>query len=136
MADWLAEQMQEAMATLRDQRERIDAAKAELEARTASATSPDHMVTVTVDAQSAVVGIKFHTTRYRSMPPEQLSRTLLDVLGRAKQEMADAVVEVFGPLMDQRTDLRAAMSGHTELDDAFSAIWNEAPTDVFGRGRG
>ncbi|WP_414941844.1 YbaB/EbfC family nucleoid-associated protein [Amycolatopsis sp. cmx-11-51] len=133
MADWLEEQLHQAMATLKDQRDRIESAKAELASRTTSATSADHLVTVTVDAQNTVVGMKFHTTKYRSMPPEQLARTLLDVLGRARREMADTVVEVFGPLMDQRDDLRAAMTGTTEVDKAFSALWNEAPSDVFGR---
>lgn len=135
MADWLADQLHQTMAALRDQRERIDAAKAELEARTASVTSADHMVTVTMNAQNAVVGLKFNTTKYRSMPPDQLAQTLIEVLGQARQEMTEAAVEVFGPLMDQRTDLRAAMAGNTEVDAAFASIWNEAPADVFGRGK-
>ncbi len=135
MADWLEDQLHQAMATLKDQRDRIESAKAELASRTTSATSADHLVTVTVDAQNTVVGMKFHTTRYRSMAPEQLARTLVDVLGRARREMADTVVEVFGPLMDQRDDLRAAMTGNTKVDKAFAGLWNEAPSDVFGRRR-
>jgi DNA-binding protein YbaB len=136
MADWLEEHLHRTMATLRDQRDRIESAKAELAARKASVTSADHLVTVTVDAHNAVVDIKFHTTKYRTMAPDQLSRTLVDVLGRARQEMADAVVEVFGPLMDQRTDLRAAMAGNTEVDAAFASIWNEAPPDALDRRNG
>ncbi len=135
MADWLEEQLHQTMAMLKDQRDRIESAKADLASRTSSATSADHMVTVTVDAQNSVVGIKFNTTKYRSMPPEQLARTLLDVLGRAKEGMTDTVVEVFGPLMDQRDDLRAAMAGNTEVDKMFSGLWKEAPSDAFGRGR-
>ncbi|MFS8099759.1 YbaB/EbfC family nucleoid-associated protein [Lentzea alba] len=135
MADWLAEQLHQTMAALRDQRERIEAAKAELAARTASVTSADRMVTVTMDAHNTVVGLKFNTTKYRSMPPEQLARTLVEVLGRARQQMTDATVEIFGPLMDQRADLRAAMTGNTEVDDVFSSIWKEAPSDVLGRGK-
>ena len=135
MADWLEEHLHQTMVTLRDQRDRIEAAKAELASRTTSATSPDRMVTVTMNAENSVVGLKFNTTKYRSMPPEQLARTLLDVLERARREMADTVVEVFGPLMDQHDDLRAAMTGGTDVDKAFSALWKEAPSDVFGRGR-
>jgi DNA-binding protein YbaB len=135
MADWLEEQLHQTMVTLRDQRDRIESAKADLASRTTSATSPDRMVTVTMDAQNSVVGLKFNTTKYRSMPPEQLATTLLDVLDRARREMADTVVEVFGPLMDQRDDLRAAMTGGTDVDKVFSALWKEAPSDVFGRGR-
>ncbi|MEU5692064.1 YbaB/EbfC family nucleoid-associated protein [Actinosynnema sp. NPDC020468] len=136
MADWLEEQLRQAMATLRDQRDRIEGAKAELAARTASATSPDRMVTATVDVEGAVVALKFATTRYRSMPPEQLASTLLDVLGRARQEMRDAVVEVFEPLVEQRADLRAAMAGTTPVDAAFAAIWDEAPPGPFDRRKG
>ncbi|OXM52248.1 hypothetical protein CFP75_10985 [Amycolatopsis alba DSM 44262] len=123
------------MVTLRDQRDRIESAKADLASRTSSATSMDRMVTVTMNAQNSVVGLKFNTTKYRSMPPEQLARTLLDVLETARLQMANTAVEVFGPLMDQRDDLRAAMTGGTEVDKAFSALWKEAPSDVFGRGR-
>ncbi|MFD5093064.1 YbaB/EbfC family nucleoid-associated protein [Amycolatopsis thailandensis] len=123
------------MVTLREQHDRIEAAKADLASRTSSATSADRMVTVTMDAQNSVVGLKFNTTRYRSMPPEQLARVLLEVLGQARQGVADTVAEVFGPLMDQRGDLRAAMTGTTEVDKIFSELWKDAPSDVFGRGR-
>ncbi|GAA2792964.1 YbaB/EbfC family nucleoid-associated protein [Crossiella cryophila] len=136
MADWLAAQLHQAMDTLREQRDRIESAKADLAARTASATSADHLVTVTVDAQNAVVGLKFHTAKYRTMPPEQLSRTLLEVLERARAEMAEVTLEVFGPLLDQRADLRAAMAGETPADAAFAAIWDEAPPDALRRERG
>ncbi|MEV6907499.1 YbaB/EbfC family nucleoid-associated protein [Amycolatopsis sp. NPDC051071] len=135
MADWLEEHLHQTMVMLKDQRDRIESAKADLASRTSSATSADRMVTVTMDAQNSVVGIKFNTTKYRSMPPEQLARTLLDVLERARQDMTDTVVEVFGPLMDQREDLRAAMTGSTDVDKMFSDLWKEAPSDAFGRGR-
>ncbi|MFC4084147.1 YbaB/EbfC family nucleoid-associated protein [Amycolatopsis samaneae] len=115
---------------LREQRERIESAKAELAARTASVTSPDHLVTVTMDSRNAVVDLKFHTAKYRTMPPEQLARTLLDVLGKAREQMAEEVVETFGPLLDQREHLRAAMAGHTEVDSAFAAIWGERPSEA------
>ncbi|ANN16147.1 hypothetical protein SD37_11190 [Amycolatopsis orientalis] len=123
------------MVTLRDQHDRIESAKADLASRRSSATSADRLVTVTMDSRNSVVGIKFNTTKYRTMPPEQLARTLLEVLERARLDMADTVVEVFGPLMDQRDDLRAAMTGNTEVDKVFSALWKEAPADAFGRGR-
>ncbi|KOV81026.1 hypothetical protein ADL03_30505 [Nocardia sp. NRRL S-836] len=123
------------MVTLRDQRDRIESAKAELAARRATVTSADRMVSVTVDANNAVVGLKFNTSKYRDMHPEQLAHVLVDVLGRARAQMADAAVEVFGPLVDERTDLRAAMAGGGELDAAFAAIWDEAPSDAFGRRR-
>ncbi|MER7859249.1 YbaB/EbfC family nucleoid-associated protein [Amycolatopsis japonica] len=135
MAEWLENQLHQAMVTLREQRERIESAKADLAARTASATSADHMVTVTVDSQNSLVGVKFNTTKYRSMPPEQLARTLIEVVERARQEMTDTVVEVFGPLMDQRDDLRAAMTGNTDVDKAFAPLFDEAPSDGFGRRR-
>ncbi|WP_197288769.1 YbaB/EbfC family nucleoid-associated protein [Nocardia sp. NRRL S-836] len=135
MADWLEEQLHQAMVTLRDQRDRIESAKAELAARRATVTSADRMVSVTVDANNAVVGLKFNTSKYRDMHPEQLAHVLVDVLGRARAQMADAAVEVFGPLVDERTDLRAAMAGGGELDAAFAAIWDEAPSDAFGRRR-
>lgn len=132
MADWLEDQLHQAMVTLKDQRDRIESAKADLASRTTSATSADHLVTVTVDAKNSLVGLKFHTTKYRSMPPEQLSKTLIETFERARREMADTIVEVFGPLMDQRADLRAAMTGTTEVDKMFAPLWNEAPSDVFG----
>jgi len=135
MANWLEEQLHQAMATLTAQRDRIEEAKAELATRTSSVTSTDHMVTVTVDANNKVVGLKFNTTKYRSMHPDQLAQVLLEVLGTARQQMADTAAEVFGPLLDARTDLRAAMAGNTEVDAMFAPVWGLAPTDPFGRKR-
>lgn len=135
MADWLEDHVRQTMATLKEQRDRLDAAQADIEARTASATSHDRMVTVTVDARNAVVGIEFHTTRYRSMPPAQLSEVLVDTFGQACRTMARAVDEVFRPFVAERDRLRAAMAGDTPVDRAFQQVWEQAPPVFPDRGR-
>ncbi|RSS60976.1 YbaB/EbfC family nucleoid-associated protein [Streptomyces sp. WAC06614] len=85
--------IKDAMAALHEQRDKMLAAKQELEAATATVTSKDRMVSVTVGPQGQVVSMTFHTKGYLGMAPAELAAALVTVLNDARAEMGAQVIE-------------------------------------------
>ncbi|MEU3570045.1 YbaB/EbfC family nucleoid-associated protein [Kitasatospora sp. NPDC036755] len=117
-----AEQIEQAMAALAEQQDRMAAAAQELQAATASATSKDRMVTATVGAQGQVVSLVFHTTAYRTMAPAQLGTVLADVLNTARADLGEQVAAAMGQFDGLGETLRASMTDGTELDELFAPL--------------
>ncbi|MFD7135395.1 YbaB/EbfC family nucleoid-associated protein [Streptomyces sp. NPDC059894] len=105
--------------------ERAGRAQEALTALSGTATSKDHLVSATADARGAVTELKFHTTRYRTMAPTELSAVLLDTIGRAQREAAAHLEEVLGPIVPEDLEVDDVMSGRADLADLL---------DAFGRG--
>ncbi|MCX5015107.1 YbaB/EbfC family nucleoid-associated protein [Streptomyces sp. NBC_00555] len=85
--------IKDAMSALHEQRDRMLAAKRDLDSATASATSKDRMVSVTVGPQGQVVSMTFHTKAYQAMAPAELSAALVTVLNDARATMGAQVIE-------------------------------------------
>ncbi|MFE2413408.1 YbaB/EbfC family nucleoid-associated protein [Kitasatospora sp. NPDC059408] len=117
-----AQQIEEAMETLRVQQARIEEATRKLQAETVSVTSKDRMITAVLGAQGEVVSLTFHTTAYRSMAPAQLSAALTDVLNRARADMGAKVTESLGTFEGLGEMLRTSMTGGTELDELLAPL--------------
>jgi hypothetical protein len=83
------------------------------------------MVSATVDARGAVTELKFHTTRYRTMAPAELSAVLVDTIGKAQQEVAAKMEEILGPITPEALEIGDVTSSHPELAEMLEA---------FGRG--
>jgi hypothetical protein len=60
----------------------------------ASATSPQGLVTIQVDAQGEVRAIVFNSKDYRTMAPAELAHVLVDTIGRARKSVVQQLVEV------------------------------------------
>ncbi|MEV4560475.1 YbaB/EbfC family nucleoid-associated protein [Kitasatospora sp. NPDC049285] len=80
-----------AMAVMREQQQKMAAAKAELDKVTTTVTSKDRLVSVTVGPQGQVTSIKFLNTAYQSMAPAELSAALVTVLNEARGRMGEKV---------------------------------------------
>ncbi|WP_037358012.1 YbaB/EbfC family nucleoid-associated protein [Amycolatopsis orientalis] len=89
--------------------ERYAAAQQETERLRLTATSPDGTVQVTVGADGVVSDLVF-SSRTRTIPPEELSRMVLETMRKAQSGITDRVAEVMGrSLGDEDPDTRAAM---------------------------
>jgi DNA-binding protein YbaB len=117
-----AEQIEQAMTTLREQQAKLAEATAELQASTASVTSKDRMVTAVVGGQGQVVSLTFNTTAYRSMAPAELSKVLTDVLNEARADMGAKVLESMRSFDGLGEMLRGSMTGGTELDELLAPL--------------
>ncbi|MER6396560.1 YbaB/EbfC family nucleoid-associated protein [Kitasatospora sp. NPDC001603] len=91
MSHSFEDQLNQAMASLEEQKERLAESTRKMQAMTASATSKDRMVTAKVGPQGELLALSFHTTAYQSMAPAQLSTVLKDVLNEAKARMGDQI---------------------------------------------
>ncbi|GAA1026596.1 MULTISPECIES: YbaB/EbfC family nucleoid-associated protein [Amycolatopsis] len=89
--------------------ERYAAAQQETEQLRLTATSPDGTVKVTVGADGVVSDLVF-SSRTRTIPPEELSRMVLETMRKAQSGITDRVAEVMGrSLGDEDPDTRAVM---------------------------
>ncbi|MGW2250926.1 YbaB/EbfC family nucleoid-associated protein [Kitasatospora sp. NPDC001660] len=130
-----AQQIEEAMETLREQQAKLAEATSKLQATTVSVTSKDRMVTAVLGAQGQVVSLTFHTTAYRSMAPAQLGMALADVLNQARADMGAKVTESLGSFEGLGETLRASMTGGTELDELLAPLQAMRPGFTAGARR-
>ncbi|MFG3345739.1 YbaB/EbfC family nucleoid-associated protein [Streptomyces sp. NPDC048018] len=123
--------LKDAMSALHDQRDRMLAAKRELDAATASVTSKDHMVSVTVGPQGQVVSMTFHTKAYQSMAPAELAAALVGVLNEARAAMGSQVIEHIKGFQDFGGHLRSVtgLAGTpVEMDELLKPLRAMAPS--------
>ncbi|GAA2920790.1 MULTISPECIES: YbaB/EbfC family nucleoid-associated protein [Streptomycetaceae] len=123
--------LKDAMSALHDQRDKMLAAKRELDAATASVTSKDHMVSVTVGPQGQVVSMTFHTKAYQSMAPAELAAALVTVLNEARAAMGSQVIEHIKGFQDFGGHLRSVtgLAGTpVEMDELLKPLRAMAPS--------
>jgi len=120
------DQIQQAMAEFAQQRARLSQARSDLEQLTVSASSKDHLVTVTLGASGEVKEIKFHRTDYAAMAPAELSAVLVETLARAREKAAAGVQEAFGSLAGFGAGLRDSLAGGDELTKIFDNLQTDA----------
>ncbi|MFC7742970.1 YbaB/EbfC family nucleoid-associated protein [Nocardiopsis composta] len=92
---------------LRETQRSLAEASANLESATAEAVSRDRTVSAKVNAKGEITELKFHTSKYRTMAPAELSAAVLDVIGRARAEMEQQVADAFGSLAPGTPESRA-----------------------------
>ncbi|MFD7450591.1 YbaB/EbfC family nucleoid-associated protein [Kitasatospora sp. NPDC059827] len=83
------DQLNQAMASLAQQQERLAESTRRMQAMTAAATSKDRMVTAKVGPQGELLALTFHTNAYQSMAPAELGAVLKDVFNEAKARMGE-----------------------------------------------
>jgi DNA-binding protein YbaB len=129
MSSPLADQVEQAMARLKDHRARMDEVRAELRQATASVTSKDRMVTAKAGPQGQIVSLTFHTTAYRTMAPAQLADVLTEVLNEARARVGEQVTEAMRSVSGIGEVLKLSMTGGTELDGLLAPLRSLRPTE-------
>ncbi|MET9710106.1 YbaB/EbfC family nucleoid-associated protein [Nocardiopsis alba] len=74
-------------------------ASANLESVTAEAVSKDRMLSVTVNARGEIAELRFHTDKYRMMAPAELASAIVEVVERARRDVARQVSDAMGGLI-------------------------------------
>ncbi|MFE9426018.1 YbaB/EbfC family nucleoid-associated protein [Kitasatospora sp. NPDC006697] len=125
-----AEQIEQAMITLREQQAKLAETTRELQNATATVTTKDRMVTAVVGAQGQVVSLTFHTTGYRSMAPAQLGTLLADLLNEARADLGDQVLAAMRRFDGVGESLRTSMTGGTELEELLAPLQAMRPAHL------
>lgn len=103
-----SEQMEQALARLREDQEKVARASASLASATEEAVSKDRAISAKVDSQGELVELKFRSSSYKSMAPAELSAAVMDVVKRARDRMQDRVTEAYAPFAPEGIDMDAA----------------------------
>jgi hypothetical protein len=75
-----------------------------------------------VGAQGELRDVRFHGLEYRQLPPAKLSALLVELVGKARAEMAGKVSEAFAPFAGGGDFIRRSMTGGTELDEVLAPL--------------
>ncbi|MFJ3492509.1 YbaB/EbfC family nucleoid-associated protein [Streptomyces sp. NPDC086091] len=136
MTEPIEQRIAKAMAEL----ESVQAAVAQAEERLAGASatvrSRDRAVEVTVGAAGELTGLKFLDNKYRSMNASQLAQSVMEAVGRGRAQMAQEVMDTFGPLTAPSTELPELRGIDIDWDRIFgSALGGEPGGGHGGRTR-
>jgi DNA-binding protein YbaB len=115
----MQDQLEAAMARLRQQREKIREFQSAMEERTVSVTSKNRMVSATVDSRGRLTALSFKGNRYRSLPPAELGALVVETVSQAQETAAKQALEAASSIMP--SGLPGMSSGSFDLDEMTAA---------------
>jgi DNA-binding protein YbaB len=104
-------ELAKAIGNLSEQEDLLHELKDSVEESTGTVSSRDRAISVTADGRGAIASITFNSTSYRTMSPTELGRTLVDLIGQARQEVFDRIAELYEPVMPDAVDFGGAFTG-------------------------
>lgn len=116
--------MGQAIAELRAEQARIQAAGERMTSVTGSASSQDRMVSATVDSQGRLVDLKLAGTRYRQLAPAELCTRIVSTVRAAQENAAREAATALGDLLPP--GLGIPVDGDLDLDAMFDAAVSAA----------
>jgi DNA-binding protein YbaB len=111
--------MEEAVAELRRQQERLDAVRSQVRDMKSKVISKDGAITVTLDGQGEVSAIAFNTAKFRRMAPTELGAALVDVIRQARTQSREQMMSAYRPLIPEGLGLDDLFSGKGNLNRMF-----------------
>ena len=127
--------LDEAIAELRREQERLKSARASLQEVKRKVTSKDGMITVTLDGRGEISAIAFNTQKFRRMAPAELGAALVEVIGRARSEAREQVMNAYRSFIPQGLGLGLddLVAGKGDLDGMFDEAVRKA-NDIMAHG--
>ncbi|GLY74843.1 YbaB/EbfC family nucleoid-associated protein [Actinoallomurus iriomotensis] len=116
--------MGQAIAELRAEQARIQAAGEHMASVTGSASSADRMVSATVDSQGRLVELKLAGTRYRRLAPAELCTRIVATVRAAQENAAREAATALSGLLPPGLGL--PVDGDFDLDAMFDAAVSAA----------
>ena len=104
------------MADYRRGREQLASVHRALQSIAESATSPDGLVTATVDAAGTLAGLSIADDAYRLRPAE-LAAVILRTTRSATAKAGERARQALAPVLPADTDPAALLSGRADLTD-------------------
>ncbi|MGI5229455.1 YbaB/EbfC family nucleoid-associated protein [Actinoallomurus sp. CA-142502] len=108
-----------AIADLRAEQARIEAATDRMSSVTGSAVSKDRAVTATVDSQGRLVELKLAAERYRRIAPAELAASIVATVRQAQDDAFREATSMLSGLMPDGLGL--PLSGDLDLAAMFDA---------------
>ncbi len=130
--------LEHAIADLRAEQARIQAASAHMASLTGSATSKDRMVTATVDSQGRLVDLKLAGARYRQLAPAELTSRIVETVRAAQEDASRASADALSGLLPDGLGMPTGDDFDIEamFDAAVAAARATAPAAAQTTGEG
>jgi hypothetical protein len=103
------------MRQLEHQQQTIERSMRSAGAVTATATSPDHSVKVTLNHLGHLTELTFAGGRYRTMAPAELSKVIIDTIAGARTELLGQLSGAYLAMAPASLDVRSVMSGDFDV---------------------
>jgi hypothetical protein len=93
------------------------------------------MITVTLDGRGEISAIAFNTQKFRRMAPAELGAALVEVIGRARSEAREQVMNAYRSFIPQGLGLGLddLIAGKGDLDAMFDEAVRKA-NDIMAHG--
>lgn len=108
-------QVEELLADYRRSRDQLASVQRDLAAVTATATSPDGLVTATVGAQGTLTELVLRDDAYRRHRPAQLAELIVRTTEAAAAKAAERTYKTLAPVLPSDTDPAALVRGTADL---------------------
>ena len=108
-------QVEELLADYRRSRDQLATVHRDLAAITASASSPDGLVTATVGAQGTLLELVLRDEAYRRHRPAQLAELIVQTTAAAAATAAERTYQTLAPVLPSDTDPAALVRGTADL---------------------
>ncbi len=122
-------QVDELLEQFNRQTEQLHEAQAAAAQATATLTSPDGLVTVTVDAAGVLSQLRFAPNTFERSNPESLARTVQDLVRRGTLQVKQQVAELMRPLTEDLPDLSDFIEGAPSLKGLLPEIPDYRPPE-------
>jgi DNA-binding protein YbaB len=112
----------DAMAELEKQRDSLAHLTEELGQISATARSKRRQVSVTVDGRGEITELIFHGQGYKSLPPADLARVIVETIQDAKRAAHEQLWESCGDAMPEGLEFAKAAAGVEQWTDALAQM--------------
>ena len=139
MSQTFQEQMEAALADLRGQQARIEAASKQRAQITGTARSKDRAIEVVVDSQGKLTALKLNGTGYRKLAPAELAARIVETVQTAQDAAAKQAFESLAGLMPTGFGgafgaAAPAADGSWDIDAMFDAAASAVREPLFKDG--
>ena len=108
-------QVEELLADYRRSRDQLASVQRDLAGISATVTSPDGLVTATVNRSGALTELQFADNAYRAYRPAQLAEVVLRTTEAAAAKAAEDTYRTLAPVLPADTDPAALVRGTADL---------------------
>lgn len=114
--------LNEAMAAVHEQRDKLMRQQRSLNEITATVRSKRRQVSATVDARGELVELMFHGQSYRHMSPEDLGRLVVQTVREARNDAQTQLWESMGDSLPPGADIDDLVNGRYDWSEAINEV--------------
>lgn len=125
---------EDAMASFERERRRLADVTKKLSEEITEVRSKDRSLTVEFDGRGEITAINFQGTKYRTMPPAELSHVLLETIRVGRAQCVEKLTEVMGKDLLPGVDFAEFAQGRIKPDEILDKVVGPFLGDAYDDG--